>query len=307
MTELKLNRRETIFATAAVFTQLTAPVSVVRAQSSAPMATRLSMLLDGGFSMPISALSRGKSEQDIKAALQAAGANTESAQSILNVSLLKRGKDIILFDCGAGPNFVPGTGKLQEALKQQGVSPEQVTHVIFSHGHPDHLWGAIDDFDTPAFANAKHYFPSLEWDYWFGSDIYSKIPADRHSFAAGAQRLLKILQPLVQMFKAGEEVVNGIAAIGTPGHTPGHMAFEMKSDQGLVIIGADALTHPVLSFRYPDWQGGFDEDGMLAAKTRQMLLSKAVSDKALFVGYHLPNGGIGRVEAKDGAYRFIQT
>jgi glyoxylase-like metal-dependent hydrolase (beta-lactamase superfamily II) len=225
----------------------------------------------------------------------------------MNVSYLKRGKDIILFDCGSGPNFVPGTGKLIEALKTQDIMPEMVTHVIFSHGHPDHLWGALDDFDTPAFANAKYFFPRLEWDYWFGADIYSKLPEDRHSFAAGAQRILKILEPVVQKFKAGEEFVSGIAAIATPGHTPGHMAFEMKTEQGSAIIGADALTHPILSFQKPDWSGAFDEDGNEAAKSRRQLLSKAVTEKSLFVGYHLPNGGVGRVEAKDGAYRFIQN
>jgi glyoxylase-like metal-dependent hydrolase (beta-lactamase superfamily II) len=300
-----INRRTAIASTAAMVMQLSLSVSPLRAQAT--QLGQLSTALDGGFTMPAAALSRGKSEQEIKATLQKAGANTDSAQNILNVSLLKRGDDIILFDCGAGPNFVPGTGKLLEALKVQGISPEQVKHVIFSHGHPDHLWGALDDFDTPAFANAKHYFPRVEWDYWFGSDIYSKLPEDRHSFAAGAQRILKILQPQLQMFKAGEELVSGVAAIATPGHTPGHMAFEMKTDQGLVVIGADALTHPILSFQYPDWAGAFDEDALEAAKTRRALLSKAASEKALFVGYHLPNGGIGRVEAKDGNYRFIQS
>jgi glyoxylase-like metal-dependent hydrolase (beta-lactamase superfamily II) len=300
-----INRRTAIASTAAMVMQLSLSVSPLRAQAT--QLGQLSTALDGGFTMPAAALSRGKSEQEIKATLQKAGANTDSAQNILNVSLLKRGDDIILFDCGAGPNFVPGTGKLLEALKVQGISPEQVKHVIFSHGHPDHLWGALDDFDTPAFANAKHYFPRVEWDYWFGSDIYSKLPEDRHSFAAGAQRILKILQPQLQMFKAGEELVSGVAAIATPGHTPGHMAFEMKTDQGLVVIGADALTHPILSFQYPDWAGAFDEDALEAAKTRRALLSKAVSEKALFVGYHLPSGGIGRVEAKDGNYRFIQS
>jgi glyoxylase-like metal-dependent hydrolase (beta-lactamase superfamily II) len=304
--ETTMNRRDLMIGTSAVFTQLIFHAAPSVAQSPLAGQGHLSTFLDGGFSIPVAGLSRGRSEQDIKVALQSAGVNADAAQSVMNVSLLKRGEDIILFDCGSGPNFVPGTGKLLDALKQQGVEPEKVTHVIFSHGHPDHLWGALDDFDTPAFANAKHYFPQVEWDYWFGADIYSKLPEDRHSFAAGAQRVLKILQSDLKMFKAGEEFVSGIAAIATPGHTPGHMAFEMASAQGPILIGADAVTHPVISFNHPDWQGAFDEDGSLAAQSRQMLLSKAAKDKSLFVGYHLPNGGTGRVEAKGGAYRFIQ-
>jgi glyoxylase-like metal-dependent hydrolase (beta-lactamase superfamily II) len=300
-----LNRREAIVSATTVLMQLTLSATPIFAQA-APLGS-VSTASDGGFSVPVASLSRGKSEQEIKDVLQAAGGNISGAQSIMNVSLLRRGKDIILFDCGSGPNFVPGTGKMIEALKAKGITPEMVTHVIFSHGHPDHLWGALDDFDTPAFPNAKYFFPGVEWDYWFGADIYSKLPEDRHSFAAGAQRILKILEPVVQKYKAGEECVSGVAAIATPGHTPGHMAFEMQTEQGLVIVGADAITHPILSFQKPDWAGAFDEDADLAAKSRRLLLSKAVSEKALFVGYHLPNGGIGRIEAKDGAFRFIQA
>jgi len=267
---------------------------------------KLTSYLDGEFSLPVAAIARGKSEAEIKAALAAAGHDATQARSILNVPVLRRGKEIILFDVGAGQNFMPGTGKLVEALAQSGIQPDQVTHVIFSHGHPDHLWGALDDFGTLQFANAKHFFPQADWNYWFSADIYKRLPEERHSFVAGAQRILKAIQADLTMFKAGDEVVSSIAAIGAPGHTPGHMAFEVKSDEGLLIIGADALTHPVLSFQHPDWHGPFDDDGALAVKSRHLLLERSVSEKARLTCYHLPAGGIGRVEKKDGAYRFIQ-
>lgn len=300
-----VSRRAVFGVAAAALASL--PV-ILRASPSTAQAVgsgRISTILDGGFSLPVSSLSRGKPEAEVKAALASAGVNPEKAESVLNVSVLRRDSEVIVFDCGAGQNFVPGTGKFIATLEQQGVQLSDVSHVIFSHGHPDHLWGVLDDFGTAAFPNAAYHFPAIEWDYWFAADIYTRLPEDRHSFAAGAQRILKVLEPQIRRYRGGEELVNGVASIATPGHTPGHMAFEVRTEQGLMIIGGDALTHPVLSFQHPEWAGAFDEDAALASKSRLSLLSKLAAEKTMLIGYHLPNGGAGRVEAKGSAYRFV--
>lgn len=300
-----LSRRSFLQNTAVSLSLLT--LNVHHASAQAASGSKIATLLDGGFSLPASTLTRGRNEAEVRTALLEEGLNPDKAETVLNVSFLKRGKDVILFDCGAGQNFMAGTGKLLPAMAEQGITPEDVKHVIFTHGHPDHLWGALDDFDTPAFPAAQYYFPALEWDYWFSEAIYSKLPEDRHSFAAGAQRILKALEPQIRRYKGGDELVSGVAALATPGHTPGHMSLEAKTDQGLVLIGGDALTHPVISFRYPEWAGGFDDDIAQAGKTRLSLLSKLVAEKAMLIGYHLPKGGMGRVEAKGAAYRFISA
>lgn len=300
-----VNRRAFLLSASASLSLLSLGVRFASAQGVA--GGKVATLLDGGFSLPPSNLTRGRNEAEVRAALVAEGMNPDQAESVLNVSLLKRGKDVILFDCGAGQNFMAGTGKLLSVMAQQGIAPEDVKHVIFTHGHPDHLWGALDDFDTPAFPAAQYHFPAAEWDYWFSADIYTRLPEDRHSFAAGAQRILKVLEPQIRRYKGGEELVSGVAALATPGHTPGHMSLEAKTDQGLVVIGGDALTHPVLSFRYPEWAGAFDDDAAQAGKTRQSLLSKLVAEKAMLIGYHLPKGGMGHVEMKGTAYRFISA
>jgi glyoxylase-like metal-dependent hydrolase (beta-lactamase superfamily II) len=265
----------------------------------------LATLSDGGFSLPATAAAR-RNPDEVRAALREAGLPTDSMQTVLNVTVLRRGEEAILIDCGGGRNFVPGVGKLPEALEAAGIAPEAVTHVLFTHGHPDHLWGVVDDFDTPAFPKAKHHFPAAEWDYWFSEGIFRSLPEDRQSFAAGAQRMLKIIEPLTSRFRPGQEVAPGVLAVDAAGHTPGHVAFEALTDSGMALVVGDALTHPVLSFRYPDWPGGFDADGERAAATRKALLARAAADRLLLVGYHLPNGGVGRVEAAGAAWRFVQ-
>lgn len=294
------NRRQTMTGMAA-----TAALTMTGG-ATAQAAARLATIRDGGFPLPVTSASAGRDPAEVRALLQANGLPVDSAATVLNVSIMRRDKDLILFDCGAGRNFMPGTGNLAEGLAAAGIQPDDVTHVVFTHGHPDHLWGALDEFDTPAFPKAVHHFPALEWDDWFSADVYRRLPEDRHSFAAGAQRILKVLEPVTKRFRPGQEPVPGVLAVAAPGHTAGHCAFEVLADGGPTLIAGDAITHPVISFQRPDWAGGFDADAALAATTRRSLLERAATDRLRLVGYHLPNGGIGRVERSGQAFRFVQ-
>jgi glyoxylase-like metal-dependent hydrolase (beta-lactamase superfamily II) len=124
---------------------------------------------------------------------------------------------------------------------------------------------------------------------------------------AGAQRYLKELAPVLSTFKGGEEVLPGIAAIATPGHTPGHMSFEIRNGSESTIVLGDTMAHPLLAFAYPEIATGADQDGDVAVATRKKLLDRIASEKLSFIGYHLPNGGRGRAERSGSAFRFVQA
>jgi glyoxylase-like metal-dependent hydrolase (beta-lactamase superfamily II) len=108
----------------------------------------------------------------------------------------------------------------------------------------------------------------------------------------------------VKTFKAGEDIVNGIQAIATPGHTQGHIALALSGGDGL-IVGGDVLTHPLISFRHPEWKPVADHVPDQAVATRKMLLDRLATDRSKLIGFHLPYPGVGQVERKDGAYRFV--
>jgi glyoxylase-like metal-dependent hydrolase (beta-lactamase superfamily II) len=296
-----LTRRAALAGVAACSAALAAgPRALAQSATS-----ELKTFLDGGFVLPPGALSAGRDQAEVVKLLADAGMDASKAATVLNVTLLKRGDSYILIDCGSGKNFVPGTGKLLDALQAAGIDPEAITDVVLTHAHPDHLWGALDDFGGPAYPKAKYHIPAPEMDDWFAPDIYRRLPEDRHSFAAGAQRILKELQPVLSRFTPGQEPVSGLVSVASPGHTRGHCCFLTQTDRGPTLILGDAATHPVISFQRPDWAGGFDADAEMAAKSRKMLLGRAVADKLAIVGYHLPNGGIGRVEATGAAFRFV--
>lgn len=300
MTRLDLTRRKAIFGGAC------AAAGLAWTRVAWAAGEELKTLSDGAMTLPTGALTRSANADEIKKALAEAGLPGDVTRNPLNVSVLVRGDDVVLFDCGSGPNFVPGVGKLPESLAEAGIAPERVKHVVFTHAHPDHLWGALDDFGSPAFPNAAYHMAQAERDYWFSPDVYKSLPEDRHAFAAGAQRIVKELESVMKWFKPGDEVVPGVSAFDARGHTPGHVGFDVRVGGETAAVVGDAITHGFISFRYPQWAGGFDHEPDHAIATRRKLLDRFATEKTRIVGYHLPGGGIGRVERADGAYRFVQ-
>jgi len=70
-------------------------------------------------------------------------------------------------------------------------------------------------------------------------------------------------------------------------------------------VGGDVLTHPLISFEHPEWKPIADHVPDLAITTRRKLLDRLASDRSKFIGFHLPYPGVGTVDRKDSAYRFV--
>jgi glyoxylase-like metal-dependent hydrolase (beta-lactamase superfamily II) len=222
-----------------------------------------------------------------------------------NVVLWKTSDRVILFDSGAGSQFPVGGGDLATSLEQAGIDPYDVTDVVFTHAHPDHLWGVLDDFDDLAFPDAQFHIAQKEWDFWLDSNTMDRIDDARKSFVVGAQNRLPLLSEQINLFNGGEEIVPGIEAVATHGHTPGHMSFMLHSGSDSLLVVGDAIANAVLSFEQPAWPWFSDQDQALGASTRLALLDRLSLDKSVLVGYHLPAPGIGHVERDGQAYRFV--
>ncbi|MGD9667912.1 MAG: MBL fold metallo-hydrolase [Hyphomicrobiaceae bacterium] len=266
----------------------------------------ITVISDGHLTMPARLEAPDAPEAERDAAFAAAGQTNEMESRPTNVTLIKTGSDVILVDAGSGPNFMPTAGKLSANLEAAGISADSVTKVVFTHGHPDHLWGALDDFEeSPRFPNAMHLMGAAEWDYWISDDAEKGLPADRATFVAAARRNIAGIEAKAQRIKAGQEIVPGIRAFDTPGHTQGHISLELASGGETLVVLGDAFIHPVISFAHPDWRPAADHVPEQAAQTRKMLLDKLATEKSRVIGFHLPFPGIGRVEKNGGTYSYV--
>ena len=259
---------------------------------------------DGHLVLPISFLAPEAPPAERAALLKAAGQDADQYQSPTNVTLIRKGSELILIDAGSGDRFMPTAGKLFENLKAAGVDKAAITKVALTHGHPDHLWGALDDLDDLVLPNAAYYVGATEWEFWHGDNATRGLPAERAGFVPGARRRFDAIKGRVTMVKPGDDIVTGLRVVDTAGHTQGHVSLEIAGGEGL-IVGSDVLTHPLISFAHPEWRTMADHVPEQAATTRKRLLDRLATDKAKLIGFHLPYPGIGRVERNGSAYQFV--
>lgn len=258
------------------------------------------LVLPGGFAfdtMP---------QTELMEVLKPFGLSTAEVTPDCNIALYRDGTHTVLFDVGSGPDFMPTAGRLTATLEAIDLAPEDITHVIFTHAHPDHIWGLLDEFDDPVFANAQYMMGRDEWDYWWNPETVQTIGDARASFAVGAKRRMEVIEDAVSLFDDGQEILPGIAALATYGHTPGHMSFELRHGSDAAMVTGDAIANHHVAFVKPDWPSGADQDPDQAIIARRMLLDRLSTENMMLAGFHLPGGGIGRVEASGDGYRFIE-
>lgn len=300
------NRREFLGATAVVAAMACPTTRAIAAAGTTAENLGIKSLSDGSLSFPVSFYLPDVSPDDSGSLLRANGLATDNMTPDCNLTLFRNGDRLILFDTGSGSRFLDSAGLLPETLDAQGIDPEDVTDVVFTHAHPDHLWGVLDDFDEPLFANAAHHISAVEWDFWIADNTIDKMPETQKSFAAGAKRNLEAIEDSIVRFSFETEILPGVFALDTSGHTPGHASFEINKngDERFVVVG-DAIAHPVISFQKPGWALGTDQDPQKAIDVRKSLLGRLADEKIVFLGYHLTKPGIGFAERRAGAFQFV--
>ena len=300
----QFTRRTLLAATAAAVAARSIPAFAAAPHSFKHGAFDVTVVSDGHLVLPISFLANGAPPDERAALLKAAGQTGDQYQSPTNITLIRSGSDLILVDMGSGDRFMPTAGKLWDNLKAAGIDKGTITKVIFTHGHPDHLWGAVDELDDLVTPDATFYVSAQEWDFWNGDDAMRGLPAERAGFVTGARRNYAAIKDKVKMVKPGDDIVTGLSIVDTPGHTQGHVSLALAGGDGL-IVGGDTLTHQLISFEHPEWRPAADHVPEQAAQTRRKLLDRLVADKSKLIGFHLPYPGVGTVERKGNAYRFV--
>lgn len=260
---------------------------------------------DGHLTLPGAMFFEDLPEDELTPILARHGLTQAQLKPPCNLTLLQRGDRNVLFDAGSGSGFMPTAGMMLDSLEAVDLTVDDITDVIFTHAHPDHLWGILDDFDDAVFPNANLMIGQREWAYWTDPDTVNTIGEARASFAVGAARRLEAVADQMSFVTDGQEVLPGVMARATFGHTPGHMSFEIHDGPDALMVGGDAIGNHHVAFARPEWASGSDQDGQLGAQTRVRLLDQLATDQMTLLGFHLPDGGLGRVERDGDAYRFV--
>ena len=248
---------------------------------------------------------KNASIEDTREALAKAGLPTEFMPIPLTVTVLKIGDKYIMIDSGSGVGqWQANATNLPANMKAAGIERSQISTILVSHFHPDHVWGLMEKGTNAAvFPNAELIVSSAEYNWWTEPGRVEKLPDGRKP----AGKRINEVFPTWKNWKLVEdnaEVAPGVRLVAAPGHTPGHSAFLVTSGSDQLMVSNDAMYVPALLAPHPDWQGAYDQDGATAVATRRKLLDRIIADKMMVCGAHFPFPGRGSFTRDGSAYAF---
>jgi glyoxylase-like metal-dependent hydrolase (beta-lactamase superfamily II) len=212
---------------------------------------------------------------------------------------------VVVVDTGIGGGALPAMpiGSFPERLNQAGVNPEDVTDVIFTHLHFDHVGWATDG-RTPRFANAAHHCHALDWAYWCGPHPAAETGPGRAEFGAlPAPERLAPLQDRIRRHETDTEIVAGVSLRLAPGHSPGHCIVAVESRGERALLLADAAHNPA-QLLTDDWSSATDVDPELARATRAALARELLDSGTLATMTHDAGNRFGRLVSAGGGRRW---
>ncbi len=256
---------------------------------------RCSPLIDGTFTYPANWFFRNIA--DAREELRSRNLPLDEITTPYSCLLVETGTKRVLIDTGAG-TLAPTTGQVLFRLQEHGLSAKDIDVVILTHGHPDHIGGAVGPDGKPAFPNARYVMTDNEWNFWTSDqiDLTCSLPDDiKQLLVSVARRALPPIREQLELVERPCEIVTGVHCIPAPGHTPGHLAVLITSGRDQLLHAADAVLHP-LHAEHPEWQSLFDLDPDDATTTRRKLLDRAATEDMLLMAYHflIPNPGMVR-------------
>ena len=248
---------------------------------------------------------KNASVEDTKEALAKAGLTTEFMPIPLTVVVLKIGDKYVMIDSGSGVGqWQANATNLPSNMKAAGIDRGQISTILVSHFHPDHVWGLMEKGTNAAvFPNAELIVSSTEYNWWTEPGRVEKLPEGRRP----AGKRIGDVFPTWKNWKLVEdnaEVAPGVRLLAAPGHTPGHSAFLVTSGKDQLMVSNDAMYVPALLAPHPDWQGAYDQDGATAVTTRRKLMDRVIADKMMVCGAHFPFPGRGTFTKDGDAYAF---
>jgi glyoxylase-like metal-dependent hydrolase (beta-lactamase superfamily II) len=261
------------------------------------------VLSDGSLSFPLDAVITNAKPTDYAALLEKNFLSTTTFHGALNTAILTVGGKTILIDSGFGDEGSETTGFQEVQLRAAGLTPEAIDMVFLTHAHPDHMNGLVKADGTPLYPNAELVLHEAEYNFWNGKAREIK-PLE--GVVAGFDANVLPLKNQIRTVKGTEEIISGVSIVEAPGHTPGHCAVLVSSEDEQLLITADAANHHVLFLQNPDYHFSYDFEPELASKTRRTLLEQASADKIKVLAYHFPFPGIGNIRGEgSGKYSFV--
>ncbi len=218
------------------------------------------------------------------------GQPTGSIAVSVNALLVQMGNRIILLDTGLGPS---AHGNTAGSIRQAGFDPRQITDVLITHTHGDHVGGLATADGKLMYPQAMIRMQAQEWA-WMQSQ-------------PGSAALVKTIAPNVRTFEPGTQIAPGITAVAIDGHTPGHTGYEIVSGKARLLDIGDTAHSYIVSLQHPEWAMGFDGDKNIGKASRKATLARLAASHEMIFSPHFPYPGVGTIAVSGSGYAWVPS
>ena len=242
-------------------------------------------------------------------------AGTGRLMSSMQSWLVHDGHNVVVIDTGCGNGKTrdfPAFNRFHnldqpylERLADAGVRPEDVTVVINTHLHVDHVgWNTrwLDERWTPTFPGARYALGAEELD----RVLSPRKTGNSEGIAAEIQdSVLPLLESgLVDPVQAGDSLFADLSFEAIPGHTMGQLAVRLRSGGDSALFCGDVFHQPMQMVR-PGWNSRFCENQDVARVTRARVLEAEADRGTIFFPSHFGVPHAGAVRRTEAGFRFV--
>lgn len=222
--------------------------------------------------------------------------------------LCERGDDKVVLEVGVGDRWEPKwreiyqlipTTTLQDTLRAAGVAPDEVTHVIASHCHWDHIGAQVIEVEgelVARFPNARHFAPEIEV-------AMAKHPGHARGGSYRAEDVTPIEElGLLETYSGVADLLPGIRAHVLSGHSDGVsvVTFNEDGEGETAIFWSDVV--PTTHHIQPAYIMAYDIDVVRSFEIRSQWLERAAQEGWLGLFYHDVDHAFGRLTRDDRRY-----
>jgi glyoxylase-like metal-dependent hydrolase (beta-lactamase superfamily II) len=208
--------------------------------------------------------------------------------------LVERGDTTLLIDAGVGATSVSfpiaeiDCGALIDVLAALDHTPDDIDVVAFTHLHFDHAgWAFVNGDKT--FPNARYVLAEREWAPYTDPTRPNDATTPSHVIEAMAAD-----PAALQLVQDGDEIIPGVRAVVTPGHTPGHTSYVVTSRTGQRLVAVGDAFHTPAQLAHPEWMSVADSDVVGVETARRRLLEELAEPDTIGFGFHFGDQAFGR-------------
>jgi glyoxylase-like metal-dependent hydrolase (beta-lactamase superfamily II) len=267
-------------------------------------AIEVTVISDGTGDFPMAELLKDMPRKDIDRMLARSFLGNPVETSV-NAFLVDTGSKLVLVDTGAGSLFGPTLGRLIPNIKAAGFQPEQVDEIYITHMHGDHIGGLMTD-GKPNFPKAVVRADQHDVDFWLSPATLEKASKDEKESVQAAQAAFKPYADAGKLkpFEGDTELVPGVRAHASHGHTPGHTTYIVESGGKRLVLWGDLMHVAAVQFPAPFVTIQFDSDPKAARTQRLKAFAEAAKQGDLIGAAHLPFPGVGHIRAEGRGYGY---